>query len=68
MKPSLQGSISDMVHDQVIGTEVEYGITIMNDPAFNPVAASAALVNAHAHGADRIKWSYDEESPGATGE
>lgn len=49
---------------RVIGTEVEYGITVTNEPAFNPVTASASLVNAHAHGADRVKWSYDDESPG----
>lgn len=49
---------------RVLGTEVEYGITITNDPAFNPVAASTAVVNAHAHGADRIRWSYEDESPG----
>lgn len=49
----------------VIGTEVEYGITVTNDPSFNPVAASAAIVNAHAHGADGMRWSYEDESPGA---
>ncbi len=53
-----------MAHPVVVGTEVEYGITVTNDPAFNPVTASAALVNAHARGADRVKWSYDDESPG----
>ena len=53
-----------MAEPQVLGTEVEYGITVTNDPTFNPVSASAALVNAHARGADRVKWSYDDESPG----
>lgn len=53
-----------MRESRVLGTEVEYGITVTNDPSFNPVSASAALVNAHAHGADRVKWSYDDESPG----
>ncbi len=53
-----------MTEPQVLGTEVEYGITITNDPSFNPVAASAAIVDAHDHGADRIRWSYDDESPG----
>jgi len=48
----------------VLGTEVEYGITVTNDPSFNPITASAALVNAHEQGADRVKWSYDDESPG----
>jgi proteasome accessory factor A len=53
-----------MAEPQVLGTEVEYGITVTNDATFNPVSASAALVNAHARGADRVKWSYDDESPG----
>lgn len=54
-----------MATPHVLGTEVEYGITITNDPGFNPVLASAAVVNAHAEGADRITWSYDAESPGS---
>lgn len=49
---------------RVIGTEVEYGITILNDPSFNPVTASALVVNGYGDGSDRISWSYDEESPG----
>lgn len=53
-----------MPRSQVLGTEVEYGITVTNDPSFNPVTASAAVVNAHASGADRIRWSYEDESPG----
>lgn len=53
-----------MTATQVLGTEVEYGITVTHDAGFNPVTASAALVNAHAQGADRVKWSYDDESPG----
>jgi proteasome accessory factor A len=53
-----------MKEARVLGTEVEYGITVTNDAAFNPVTASASLVNAHAQGADRVKWSYDDESPG----
>lgn len=53
-----------MPEPQVIGTEVEYGITVTHDPTFNPVTASAAVVNAHEAGADRVRWSYDNESPG----
>jgi Pup amidohydrolase len=49
---------------QIIGTEVEYGITVVGDPTFNPVSASAAVVNAYDEGSDRIRWSYDDESPG----
>ena len=43
---------------------MEYGIAVLNDPAFNPVTASAGVVNAYGGGADRIRWSYDDESPG----
>ena len=53
-----------MESPRIIGTEVEYGIAVVNDPAFNPVTASAAVVNAYGGGADRIRWSYDDESPG----
>lgn len=53
-----------MPDPQVLGTEVEYGITVTNDPTFNPVTASAAVVNAHDAGANRIRWSYDNETPG----
>jgi Pup amidohydrolase len=49
---------------QIIGTEVEYGITVGGDPSFNPVTASAAVVNSYDEGSDRIRWSYDDESPG----
>ncbi len=52
------------MHTRVLGTEVEYGITITNDPAFNPVTASATLVNAYGGGSDRIRWSYIDETPG----
>lgn len=53
-----------MALESVIGTEVEYGITVTNDPAFNPVAASALVVDSHRDGGDRIRWSYDDETPG----
>jgi proteasome accessory factor PafA2 len=50
--------------EPVIGTEVEYGITVTNEEAFNPVAASALVVNSYREGGDRIRWSYDDETPG----
>jgi Pup amidohydrolase len=52
------------MHQRALGTEVEYGITITNDPEFNPVTASALIVNAYSDGSGRIRWSYDDESPG----
>ena len=49
---------------KVIGTEVEYGITVRNAPDFNPVVGSSKLINSYAGERARIQWSYDEESPG----
>ncbi len=54
-----------MAIQPIIGTEVEYGITVTNDGAFNPVTASGLVVNAYASdGRGRIRWSYDNETPG----
>jgi proteasome accessory factor PafA2 len=50
--------------EPIIGTEIEYGITVTNDETFNPVTASALVVNAYGDGRDRIRWSYDDETPG----
>jgi len=49
---------------RVIGTEVEYGITVTNDAAFNPVTASALLINSYDEGNDKVRWSYIDETPG----
>lgn len=53
-----------MAIEPIIGTEVEYGITVTNDESFNPVTASALVVNAYGGGRGRIRWSYDDETPG----
>jgi proteasome accessory factor A len=52
-----------MALPKVIGTETEFGITVLNQADFNPVHASSALINAYTRGA-RIQWSFEEESPG----
>ncbi len=49
---------------KVIGTETEFGITVLNQAGFNPVVASSTVVNAYAGNRSRIRWSLDEESPG----
>jgi len=49
---------------KVLGTETEFGIAVVGDPSFNPVSASSAIVNGYAATRTRIRWSYDEESPG----
>jgi proteasome accessory factor A len=48
----------------VIGTETEFGITIRNQPEFNPVLASSLVINSYAGDRNRIQWSYDDETPG----
>jgi proteasome accessory factor A len=48
---------------KVLGTETEFGITVLNQAGFNPVTSSSAVVNAYAGSRSRIQWSYDEESP-----
>ncbi|MCP4307247.1 MAG: proteasome accessory factor PafA2 [bacterium] len=47
-----------------MGTETEFGITVLNQADFNPVAGASTLVNSYAGKRARIKWSSDEESPG----
>ncbi len=49
---------------RVLGTEVEYGISVAGDPSANPVNASGTVVNGYAAGANRIRWSYEDEHPG----
>jgi len=49
---------------KVLGTETEYGITVLNQADFNPVLASSTVINSYAGARSRIQWSFDEESPG----
>ncbi len=49
-----------------MGTEVEYGISVMGNPAANPMVASSQVVNAYATStvkARRARWDFEEESP-----
>ncbi|HVM18498.1 MAG TPA: proteasome accessory factor PafA2 family protein, partial [Egibacteraceae bacterium] len=47
-----------------LGTETEYGITVVGRPDFNPVLASSLVVNAYsADGRPRARWDYEEENP-----
>jgi proteasome accessory factor PafA2 len=56
--------VTESAQQKVLGTETEFGITILNDTDFNPVSAASTLVNSYAGSRARIKWSFDEESPG----
>ncbi len=53
-----------MAIPKVLGTETEFGITVRNQPDFNPALASSQLVNSYQGGRVRVQWSFDEESPG----
>jgi Pup amidohydrolase len=47
-----------------MGTETEFGISVIGRPDFNPVLASSLVVNAYAaDGRSRARWDYEEENP-----
>ncbi|TIC86491.1 depupylase/deamidase Dop [Nocardioides sp. GY 10127] len=51
---------------RVMGTEVEYGISVTGNPKANPMVASSQVVNAYASAtlkARRARWDFEEESP-----
>ena len=51
---------------RVMGTEVEYGISVVGQPYANPMLASSQVVNAYAsasQAARRARWDFEEESP-----
>ena len=53
-----------MAITKYVGTETEYGISVIGRPDFNPVLASSLVVNAYsADGRHRARWDYEEESP-----
>jgi proteasome accessory factor PafA2 len=48
----------------VMGTEIEYGIIVKNDPDFDPISSCVLLVNAYREDPDgSILWDYDQENP-----
>src|ERR1700761_1190527 len=53
---------------RVMGTEVEYGVSLPSQPAANAMLLSAQVVNAYASSlpagrARRASWDFEEESP-----
>ena len=51
---------------RVMGTEIEYGISVVGQPLANPMVASSQVVNAYASAtvrARRARWDFEEESP-----
>jgi len=48
----------------VMGTEIEYGIIVKNDPDFDPISSCVLLVNAYREDPEgTILWDYDQENP-----
>ena len=50
---------------RVMGTEIEYGISVVGQPTANPMVASSQVVNAYASAtvkARRARWDFEEES------
>ena len=49
---------------KVMGIETEYGITVKNQPDFNPILSSLLLINSYeTYRSSRIRWDYEAESP-----
>ena len=53
---------------RIMGTEVEYGISVPGEPGVNPVISSTQVVLAYAASvaaprARRPRWDYEVESP-----
>jgi proteasome accessory factor A len=53
-----------MAIPKVMGTEIEYGITVRNDRDFDPISSCVLLVNAYREEhSGKILWDYDQENP-----
>jgi len=53
-----------MATPKVMGSEVEYGITVRGDPDFDPISGCVLLVNAYREDpTGEILWDYDQENP-----
>ncbi len=53
-----------MAVPKVMGTEIEYGITVRNDRDFDPISSCVLLVNSYREDHDaKILWDYDQENP-----
>ncbi|MGH0037605.1 MAG: depupylase/deamidase Dop [Myxococcota bacterium] len=53
-----------MAIPKVMGTEIEFGIIVKNDPDFDPISSCVLLVNAYREDpAGKILWDYDQENP-----
>ncbi len=51
---------------RVMGTETEFGISVLGQPSANPLLTSSHVVNAYAQLIDRTRrarWDFEEENP-----
>ncbi len=51
---------------RIMGTETEFGISVLGTPSANPMLASSQVVNAYASTSARsrrARWDFEEESP-----
>ncbi|RMF87531.1 MAG: proteasome accessory factor PafA2 [Nitrospinota bacterium] len=53
-----------MAIQKIMGSETEYGITVRNDPDFDPISKSLLLINSYqTDPLTRFLWDYDQEDP-----
>src|SRR5881227_367229 len=53
-----------MAIPKVMGIETEYGITVKNQPDFNPILSSLLLINSYeTYRSSRVRWDYEAERP-----
>jgi Pup amidohydrolase len=53
-----------MAVPKIMGTEIEYGVIVPNDPNFDPISVSLLLVNSYQGDPQRrLLWDYDQEEP-----
>src|SRR5215467_14020447 len=53
-----------MAIPKVMGIETEFGITVKNQPDFNPILSSLLLINSYeTYRSSRVRWDYEAESP-----
>src|SRR5205085_9622658 len=53
-----------MAIPKVMGIETEFGITVKNQPDFNPILSSLLLINSYeTYRSSRLRWDYEPESP-----
>ncbi|MGI8578233.1 MAG: depupylase/deamidase Dop [Nocardioidaceae bacterium] len=51
---------------RIMGTETEFGISVLGTPSANPMLTSSQVVNAYAAGGSRsrrARWDFEEENP-----